>query len=84
MPALGSCSSCGARIYWVSTPNGKKMPVDADLFWLRPRIGGDTSSVSGTGTIIVGDRLANPAPGAKFVGTSHFATCPNANSHRRG
>lgn len=44
---FSTCSSCQARVMWVITPAGRKMPVD---------------------------------PGTDF---SHFATCPNADSHRR-
>ncbi len=40
-----ACRSCDARVFWIVTPRGRKMPVDAD-------------------------------------GTSHFATCPQADEHR--
>ena len=40
------CKTCDARIFWVETDAGKRMPVDPD-------------------------------------GSSHFATCPDANAHRK-
>ena len=42
----GSCKSCGASIFWLTTKAGKSMPVNHD-------------------------------------GRSHFATCPNAQQHRK-
>ncbi len=44
------CRSCGAEIFWVELPSGRKGPYDADP----------------TGDV-----------------ASHFATCPNANQHRK-
>jgi len=41
----GTCRGCGAKLYWIVTQAGKRMPVDPD-------------------------------------GTSHFATCPKADSFR--
>lgn len=30
---VAECSgkNCGAEIYWIATPNGKKMPIDCDV-----------------------------------------------------
>ena len=30
MSEYGTCRSCGAAILWAVTPNGKKMPLDAE------------------------------------------------------
>lgn len=54
------CSSCNARIIWLHTANGKRMPVDAD-------------------TVKPTDTAFDP----RSDQVSHFATCPNANQHRR-
>lgn len=53
------CRSCNARIIFLETSTGKKMPVDAD-------------------TVEPGDELFD---GKRH--TSHFASCPNANQHRK-
>lgn len=53
------CRSCRARIVWFETPNGKKMPVDAD-------------------TVEADDDELDLSRHQ-----SHFATCPNANQHRK-
>lgn len=74
------CRSCHAAVIWARTEAGKPMPIDAE-----PRPDGNL--------IIVGTLEGSPLvkvdpPGlfddpstARYV--SHFATCPNADEHRR-
>ena len=63
------CKTCGAEIVWVVTPAGAKAPCDAKpkKVWCL------------TGRLICG------ANEAKLVTAyeSHFATCPQADQHRR-
>lgn len=62
--SISVCRSCGTRITWVKTKNGKNMPVDYDK---------DFDDVGGCEVQeFDSDRMV-----------SHFATCPNANEHRR-
>lgn len=72
MPA---CSSCGAEIEWVTMrDSGKRMPVDAKPASFVVLVASDGSPVvSGDGAkgVVVTGRL------------SHFATCPDADKHRR-
>lgn len=70
------CRSCGADIIWTITANGKKMPVDAEpaerpqgVFHLDERESGEVHSRSAAGELVY---------------LSHFATCPNADQHRKG
>jgi hypothetical protein len=84
---MAACRSCKAPIFWALTPNGRRIPLDAE-----PVDGGN----------IVLDDPAAEAPTdprtARVVGkeaqpnlfgddgpryTSHFATCPDADSHRK-
>lgn len=71
MPEI--CGSCEAEIIWTVTEKGKRMPVDR-----APRADGNVK---------LEHRPGRP-PLARVVGkgngthTSHFATCPNAGSHR--
>ena len=75
---MAQCSSCYAQIRWVVTENKKSMPLDA-----VPTKDG--------GWVILEDR---PGPVARPVmplidtnvtrWTAHWATCPNADQHRRG
>jgi hypothetical protein len=66
------CRSCGAAIIWAITANGKRMPVDAQP--LR-------------GLLQLHDRPDDEAPLVRVlpieVHRSHFATCPQADQHRR-
>lgn len=64
------CRSCNAEIIWAVTATGKRMPVDA-----APSANGNIH-LEGTTAIV----LDEPVDGAR---TSHFATCPNADQHRK-
>lgn len=78
-PRLAQCSSCGASVIWAQWEgSGKRAPLDAN-----PRMDG-TIEIShyGWGGVpvirsIADDDLSRP----RYV--SHFATCPNASSHRK-
>lgn len=79
---LGSCSSCGARIVWVRTERGKRMPMDPEPY----------HGLESAGVFVLRDRYAAEGPLAIAVAPaafdeplyrSHFATCPNADTHRR-
>lgn len=68
---MKTCRSCGAEIIWTETMNGKKMPVDA-----KPV----------QGFVLVRDELdpsSTPRAIPEKIHLSHFATCPNADQHRR-
>ena len=67
-----SCRSCNARIVWMATKAGKRIPVDAKTVDER-RIEWGPSR---------GDVL--PLFQQKLGHIAHFATCPNADTHRRG
>ena len=71
---MSACSSCGAPITWAKTVNGKMIPLDSEpaerptgLFTLRSDRG---------------ELFADSAAGTP-VYISHFATCPNADAHRK-
>ena len=64
------CSSCGAQIVWAVTAGKKKrMPLD---FPPERRF-------------VIRNPDEGKTPEVEFVNTyvSHFATCPNAEEHRR-
>lgn len=76
---LAQCRSCDAPVIWVVTTNGKRMPVDADPvvaargFRLDDEVEGEVPLATFTQTPAQDERLY----------LSHFATCPNADQHRR-
>lgn len=73
---MTSCKSCGATIRWVKMAgSGKSMPLD-DV----PSTEGTVAVERGVAHVLSG--LAIVAyDGPLFV--SHFASCPQANEHRR-
>jgi len=70
---LAACSSCGAPIRWIRTEDGFRAPVNID----RKAIYTDT------GTVDAGDFGATPIGQLVTGYESHFATCPNADQHRK-
>lgn len=76
MFTTAKCRSCGASIIWAETAAGKRMPVDvepspAGNVALEPRPGLDPLAT------------VNEPLFASSLRKSHFATCPNAASHRK-
>lgn len=74
------CKTCGARIAWAETKNGKQMPVDPDPVHFRIGDGKEMFWMRG-GEIVRGTR-DDEATHIGFI--SHFATCPYADLHRKG
>jgi hypothetical protein len=78
--AAKRCRSCGAPIIWCVTESGRKMPVDfaptpSGNVAIRPADGGWEAIVAGP---------LEPVDGCTSIRrTSHFATCPDAQKHRR-
>lgn len=79
---MSRCRSCGAEIVWAITDHGRKMPLDA-----KPYEGGSSNGLF----VLLPDAERAPSaiavPPAAYEGeelhTSHFATCPDAESWRR-
>lgn len=65
------CKSCGAEIFWRTTPNGRQIPID-------------TQKTIGGNIVLIGETSCEVTrPGAgEYV--SHFASCPNAKKYRKG
>lgn len=75
---MSTCRSCRRPVRWAVTPAGKRMPVDPE-----PVEGGNLLLALDDPPVA---RVVDPAQlviddGQRFV--SHFATCPNADEHRR-
>ena len=74
-----TCRSCGADIYWVTTTQGNRMPVDAApvpdgealLFWRQNKLRAYILTAS-----------EEVAPDRNRY-ASHFRTCPDAARWRR-
>ena len=69
------CRSCGRHIVWASTEAGKKMPVD-----LEEVEGGNVRLIRKPGGFFA--KVITSQNDVK-AHKSHFATCPNADKHRK-
>lgn len=70
---VSACRGCGAKIIWIITPAGRRMPLDFEpvgnaLWVIDPNNEGAESP------------RAFPAAPRK----SHFASCPHADAFRKG
>lgn len=77
------CKSCGAPIVWIKMAGGKSMPCDADqvLYWQQA--GGSQKIVTPNGEVLSAELRGDPDKATGIGYISHFATCPNADQHRR-
>lgn len=75
------CKSCKATVIWVTTEDGKAMPVDA-----APVRNGNIrleGSAARPTAVYVQPLLETPEHEAMPHYVSHFATCPDAQVHRK-
>lgn len=73
----GKCRSCGAQIIWIrSAKTDNLLPLDAE-----PVPDGNTYILDGKAVIQKGDIFDEMIDGPRYK--SHFATCPNAQQHRK-
>lgn len=81
MPA---CKSCRAPILWVvAAASGKRMPVDAEPTAEGAVLVLNPPDAAPVGHVLSGDALDMAREGCpERVHRSHFATCPNADTHR--
>ena len=77
---LPLCKYCGAKIMWVETASGARMPVDPDLVWSDDCDHGD-KLVTLDGRVVVIDQKQEVESVEGYV--SHFATCPKADEARK-
>ena len=83
-----TCKSCGAKIVWIKTQNGRSMPCNEEQVEYQKNYRGSALIVTKDGEVargnIVKDSGSALAPIVDGIGyVSHFATCPNADKHRR-
>jgi len=77
----GRCKKCNARIIWATNPKtGKRAPYDATPGGVGHLLIRDDDGTTFTGNtppreLTMGDK--------SYVWVNHFATCPNADQHRR-
>lgn len=74
-----TCRSCGAQIWWATTdPAGKNIPLN-----LPNGEGNLAVRRDDRGQLVARALVLDEEPGqGETRGTSHFASCPNASTHR--
>lgn len=76
---MSECRSCGAKIFWVRmAPSGGLAPIDE-----KPSPDGNVvlTSINPPKARVIHKSEADP-PKVRYL--NHFASCPNAPSHRKG
>jgi len=82
-PIPSECNTCGAPMYWARTRDGKAIPID-----VKPTPKGNIlltynqSRDDLNAKVYAPNNTHNIPPGRNRY-TSHFATCPDADKHRR-
>ena len=80
---MSACRSCGERIIFAKTKRNKTIPLDAE-----PNVTRGNVYVTGEGATLQATVLDNALAqrfreDGKLLYLSHFASCPNAQAHRR-
>jgi len=79
---MALCRSCRAGITWARTEHGRKMPVDALPAPASVHQGFVLRELDNPDGPLVISATRDAMPGEDLY-TSHFATCPNADAHRK-
>lgn len=80
---MSTCSKCGKPIIWIKTRRGKAMPCDPDRIAIRRTSAGELNVITEQGEAVRGSRELKQGQPVIYGYTSHFATCPYADSFRR-
>ena len=76
-----TCRTCGADVVWVVTEKGKPMPLDVDAGG-GGRFRAEYENASHD-TVVHFVKDSEMADNDQPLYTSHFATCPDRDLHRR-
>ena len=80
---MSKCRSCGAEIIWIKTAGRKAMPCNPEqvAYWQEKK--GSEKIVTPNGEVVSAELSGIPGKQTGIGYISHFATCPNADKHRR-
>ena len=78
---MAVCKKCGRQILWIQTQQGKWMPCDPDLKFIRK--GDGHKFVTVRGEVVTGEfaKGVNDAEGTGY--SPHWSSCPYAEEFRR-
>ena len=79
---MAKCKSCGAPVVWRETPRGKWLPLDEGMIPYKADTKGTDVLVNDSGEVIRCRLSFDGAPDG-MARMPHWATCPNADKHRR-
>lgn len=83
MARLYTCRSCGAPIIFIVSLHGRSIPCDAQQVVYWQKAGGSKKIVTPNGEVVSCELEGDPQEATGIGYVSHFATCPNADRHRR-
>lgn len=79
---MNVCRSCNAPIFWSTHPGtGKPNPIDDEAV---PDGNIRLDLEAGTYVVLAGSMLQEARARGEILHKSHFATCPNSKTHRKG
>lgn len=78
-----SCKSCGAKIKFIRNRAGRWIPVDDYPVTYKADYNGKDRLVTADGDVIACKSGVDTSEATGIGYVSHFATCPNAATHRR-
>lgn len=81
--STSQCRSCKAEVIWADTASGRRMPVDATPNPAGNVVLVDQGVQSPPLALVVHTEQQQAEAPPESLHTSHFATCPNADRHRR-
>ena len=82
------CKSCGKPIGWMKMSSERMMPLDPEVKHFTLWTDGDPKEekkifITDHGTVFAGIEVDADEPDTLAGRISHFATCPNADQHRK-
>lgn len=77
---MSKCKTCGKEIKWLRLKSKKWHPIDPGRIPFKPNESGKLNLITMAGEVVRGDFDLG---GTEYGYTSHFATCPDADQHRR-
>ena len=80
---MAKCKSCGAEIIWIKMRSGKSAPYNPEPIHYRKFV----HNIENMLVLVTPEGDVTPGEACEdsdlFGYISHFATCPNANRHRK-
>ena len=80
---MGACKSCGEHIMFAKTANGKSIPLDDQPNLTKGNVHIVRDGPKILATVLGKDDAQTARDKGELLYLPHFATCPNANRHRR-